>query len=91
MRGHEEESSVIDVLLIQLQLHAPCDVGSSSPAFHAANRTIWDDALDRIYTFAVDLVEETAKKSGYTKNVRIPSNLLSLAVKATKLVSPAFV
>lgn len=70
-----------------MQLHAPCDVQTKSHAFYAEDREKWDEILDRIYTFAVDLIDEIAKKSGYTKNVKIPDNLLRLAVKATRLVS----
>ena len=77
---------IVDLFLIQIKLHTPCDVDTSSEAFYAGDVTKWDDCVLKMYTFAIDTIEELAKKSGYYSHATFSQNLLILAVKSTRQV-----
>ncbi len=87
MKQTNFQEATVDLFLIQMKLHSPCDVDSSSEAFYAGDVMKWEDCIIRIYSFATDAIDEIAKKSGYSKNVTVSKNLLTLAVKSTQQVS----
>lgn len=78
----------MEFLLVQLQLHSPCDVHIKNPAFYASNQKKWLEILKSIYSFCLDTIEDIANKKSnpFNKDLQASDKLILLAAKCTKQV-----
>lgn len=83
------QNAVVELLLVQYNLHLPCDVDVSSVAAYVDDSPKWKEILRLMYAYCIDTVEDTATKRT-TRNrseFYVSERMMLLAAKCTKQVS----
>ncbi|ODN04229.1 Serine-protein kinase ATM [Orchesella cincta] len=85
----EEETALIDFLMVQYRLHMPCDVDMNSDSFYAYDPQNWKEILRSVYSYCIDKIEDTAyKRNSLNKtDLKVSEELIQLAANCTKQIS----
>ncbi|CAL8069908.1 unnamed protein product [Orchesella dallaii] len=85
----EEETALVDFLMVQYRLHMPCDADMSSEAFYAYNPQNWKDIVISVYSYCIDKIEDTAqkRKSLSKLDFKVSEEFMQLAANCTKQIS----